>query len=415
MVRSTSILPRVQWSLSAVLVSVVCAQAALAGPDWMEGPDAGGLPPTSKALASSTSTQVRKVTGSTSVAALTGDGDRVDMFLVRTGTNTAEFKWTGPTWGARLTLFKKDQKPCHQNPIGHPICTVAMASSDQPYPVLDGSADVFELIATGGGITWVIVGKLWQYLVANSEYYLAVSSATNVPLADLVCTRYPTWPALCWEPNTATLPGQLLASYVHRTHDRMVGWLDPTGETGGSYSMDVAGTLTVPASTCRDVTDVVGSPAQRLFDFGFAPAVPAGTPNVPCAPGYTVTRQFFYTWSPQCSGPAVVTTCDWTTANTAIEVFVVDACLGDACVAAATDPIACNDECGVGNSSEVTFTATAGATYLVRLTSLGGTQAGTIKFTCTPTTPPSADLTGDGLVDGEDLAVLLGRWGPVGN
>jgi len=411
MVRSTSILPRVQWSLSAVLVSVVCAQAALAGPDFDEGPDAGGLPPTSKAVASSSSTEVRKVTGSTSVAALTGDGDRVDMFLVRTGSNTQQFKWMGPDWGARLTLFKQATYQCSQGnttvTLGRPICTVARASAAQAYPVLDGSKQV--LSDTGAP-----AGLLSDYLVANSDYYVAVSSAANSPWVNRDACNFGD-EYLLWA-NTATVPGQLLASLLDRNYSRITRWQDPTGETAGSYSMDVFGTLTVPASTCRDVADVVGSPVQKSFDFSFAPAVPAGTPNVPCAPGYTVTRQFFYKWSPQCSGPAVVTTCGLTGADTAIEVFVVDACLGDACVAAATEPIACDDQCGTANSSEVTFTATAGATYLVRLTRLiaAGTQTGTIKFTCTPT-PPSADLNGDGLVDGADLAILLGQWGPVGN
>jgi len=415
MVRSTSILPRVQWSLSAVLVSVVCAQAALAGPDFDEGPDAGGLPPTSKAVASSSSAPVGRVSGSTSVAALTGDGDRVDMFLVRTGSNTAEFKWTGPNWGARLTLFKKETFQCTQTnttvTLGRPICTVVKASATLPLPVLDGNAEVLQQSPTGG---WASDGKLWEKLFPNSEYYVAVSGATNIPYINRdSCSLF--GESLLWA-NTSGAYGQFLAPAEDRTSSRITRWQDPDSEAAGSYSMVVAGTLTVPASTCRDVVDVVGSPVQKPFDFGFAPAVPAGTPNVPCAPGYTVTRQFFYTWSPQCSGPAVVTTCGLTGADTAIEVFVVDACSGDTCAAAATEPIACDDQCGTANSSEVTFTATAGATYLVRLTRLiaAGTQTGTIKFTCTPT-PPSADLNGDGLVDGADLAILLGQWGPVGN
>jgi len=373
-------------------------------------------------VASSTSTEVRKVTGSTSVAALTGDGDLVDMFLVRTGTNTAQFKWTGPAWGARLTLFKKDTFQCTQTSttvtLGRPICTVVKASAANTLPELDGNADVLQQPPTGGG--WVIVGKLSDFLEASSEYFVAISSATNLPFVDTDSCNFGDG-YLPWASNTATVPGQLLASYYYRHYSRITLWLDPAGETAaGSYSMDVAGTFAVPASTCRDVVDVVGSPVQKPFDFSFAPAVPAGTPNVSCAAsGFTVRQQFFYTWSPQCSGSAVVTTCDLTYVNTAIEVFVVDACSGgDTCVAAATEPIACSDDdCGSGvYSSRVTFTATAGATYLVRLTSssVGGTQDGTIKFTCTPT-PPSADLNGDGLVDGADLAILLGQWGPVGN
>jgi len=412
MIRSTSILPRVQWSLSTMLVSVVCAQAALAGPDFDEGPDAGGLPPTSKALASSTSTEVRRVSGSTSVAALTGDGDRVDMFLVRTGANTAAFKWIGPTWGARLTLFKKETATCASSnlsvTVGRPICTVAKASVAQDFPVLNGAAPVIDR-------TGMPLGLLSTYLTPNSDYYIAISGVTNRPL----CDNNPCSSATADDADVfdfATGTGQFLASENIRATYRIARWLDPDGEASGSYSMEITETFTVPGSTCREVMAVVGGPVEKVFDFNFAPAAPTGTAAVSCAPTFTVARQFFYTWSPQCSGLAEVTTCGFTAADSAIEVFEVDACTRDTCAAAATSPIACNDQCGTGNSSRVTFTAAAGSTYLVRLTRLvsAGAQTGTIKFTCTPT-PPSADLNGDGTVDGADLAVLFGRWGTSGN
>ncbi|MFM7479790.1 MAG: hypothetical protein ACKO4V_01510, partial [Planctomycetota bacterium] len=146
MVQSTSIFSTVQWSLSAVLISAVCAQAALAGPDFDEGTDAGGLPPTSKTVGSSSSRPVGRISGSTSISALTGDGDRVDMFLARTGTDLAQFKFIGPSWGARLTLFKKDTVTCATSglpvTVGRPICTVAKAAVGQEFPVLNGAATV---------------------------------------------------------------------------------------------------------------------------------------------------------------------------------------------------------------------------------------------------------------------------------
>jgi len=412
MVQSTSIFSTVQWSLSAVLISAVCAQAALAGPDFDEGTDAGGLPPTSKTVGSSSSRPVNRISGSTSISALTGDGDRVDMFLARTGTDLAQFKFIGPSWAARLTLFKKDTVTCATSnlsvTVGRPICTVAKAAVGQEFPVLSGAATVI-------GVTGGSLGPLSDYLQPNSDYYIAVSGVTNRPL----CDTNPCSSSTADDSDVfafATGFGQFLVSENIRTTYRIARWLDPDGEATGAYAMDITGTFTSPASTCREVFEVVGSPVESAFDFGFAPAAPAGTTAVPCAPGYTVSRQFFYKWSPQCSGLAEVTTCGLTGADSAIEVFEVDACSGDTCAAAATSPIACNDQCGTGNSSRVTFTATAGSTYLVRLTRLvaGGVQSGTIRFSCSAA-PPSADLTGDGLVNGADLAVLLGRWGTSGN
>jgi len=355
---------------------------------------------------------VERINGSTSVSALTGDGDRVDMFLVRTGTDLAQFKFIGPSWGARLTMFKKDTQTCASSglsvTVGRPICTVAKAAVGQEFPVLNGSATVI-------GVTGGSLGLLSAYLQPNSDYYVAVSGVTNRPF----CDNNPCSSSTADDVDVfsfATGFGQFLASDNARASFRIARWLDPDGEATGAYAMDITGTFTAPASTCREVFEVVGSPVESAFDFGFAPAAPAGTTIVSCAPTFTVSRQFFFTWSPQCSGLAEVTTCGLTAADSAIEVFEVDACSLDTCAAAATTPIACNDQCGTGNSSRVTFTATAGSTYLVRLTRLvaGGVQSGTIRFSCAAA-QPSADLTGDGLVNGADLAVLLGRWGTAGN
>ena len=403
-------LSRSRLSLPALLLSAAVCGVALAGPDFSEGPDAGGLPPTGKTVSSSSSREVRSVSGTTSTAALTGDGDRVDMFLVRTGSNLTQFKWIGPSWGARLTLFKKESGTCPQSGVtqvlGRPICTVVKAAQGQEFPILNGAAPVI-------GAT----GTLASYLFPNSDYFVAVSGATNRPL----CDREP-----CSSSTTDDIDvfsqasgyGQYLANEADRLYGRVARWIDPEGEATGAYAMDVSGTFTLPASTCATATEVrvSGNTAEEPFDFLFAPAVPTGNANVPCAPGYTVSRQFFFTWAPQCDGLAEVTTCGLTTADSAIEVFEVDACTGDACAAAASTAIACNDQCGFGNSSRVTFQAVSGKTYLVRLTRLisSGTQTGTIRFSCTAT-PPSADLNGDGIVDGADLAVFLARWGTAGN
>jgi hypothetical protein len=403
-------LSRSRLSLPALLLSAAVCGVALAGPDFGEGPDAGGLPPTGKTVSSSSSRPVGRVSGTTSTAALTGDGDRVDMFLVRTGSNLTQFKWIGPSWGARLTLFKKESGTCPQSGVtqvlGRPICTVVKAAQGQEFPILNGAAPVI-------GAT----GTLASYLFPNSDYFVAVSGATNRPL----CDREP-----CSSSTTDDIDvfsqasgyGQYLANEADRLYGRVARWIDPEGEATGAYAMDVSGTFTLPASTCATATEVrvSGNTAEEPFDFLFAPAVPTGTANVSCAPGYTVSRQFFFTWAPQCDGLAEVTTCGLTGADSAIEVFEVDACTGDACAAAASTAIACNDQCGTGNSSRVTFQAVSGKTYLVRLTRLisSGTQTGTIRFSCTAT-PPSADLNGDGIVDGADLAVFLARWGTAGN
>jgi hypothetical protein len=332
------------------------------------------------------------------------------MFLVRTGTNVTEFKWIGPSWGARLTLFKKDWETCPQSGVtqvlGRPICTVAAQLG--AIPTLNGAAPVI------GGTSQ---SNLATYLSPNSDYFVAVSGSTNRPVCDIPqspCTLGHEFDLFA----QATGADQYLANPTFRSYGHVVRWINPAGEATGAYAMPVAGTFTLPASTCATATEVrvSGNTAEEPFDFDFAPAAPVGTANVRCAPEYTVARQFFFTWAPQCDGAAEVTTCGLTGADSAIEVFEVDACTGDACAAAASTAIACNDQCGSGNSSRVTFQSVSGKTYLVRLTRLVpyGTQTGTIRFSCTATSP-SADLNGDGIVNGVDLAIFLARWGTAGN
>jgi len=398
-------------SLAGLAALVVLSQAAVAGPDFGEGPDAGGLPPTSKTIAASAPRPIGRISGSTSTALLTGAGDRVDMFMVRTGTDVSQFKFVGPTWGARLTLFKQETVLCPTGGqtviIGRPICTVVKAAVGQSYPVLNGAA------AVNGG-TAGPPPTLGSYLVANSDYFIAISGSSNRPYCDY---------SDCGSSNAIDVfygadgYGQYLAASTYRTGTRVSFWVDPVGESTGAYAMDVTGTFTPPASTCGEAEEVTGNPAERTFDLDYSVvsvSVPGG--GVSCASGFEVWGQFYYTWSPQCSGTAEVTTCGLTGADTAIEVFEVNACSGDVCAAADTAPVACNDQCGTGNSSRVTFTADSGTTYLVRLSRLTqyGSPTGTIRFSCSAPSP-SADLNGDGIVDGFDLAIVFSRWGTAGN
>ena len=178
--------------------------------------------------------------------------------------------------------------------------------------------------------------------------------------------------------------------------------------------MTVKGVYPLPASSCSAPFFVEGSLVQKSFDFGFAPAM-AGTIALPCAPGWYPNREFFFLWTANCAGPAEVSTCGLTLTDSGIEVFEINACNPDLCAAAASPSIACNDQCGTGDASRVTFTAESGRQYLVRLTRVGGlATTGDIKFTCTPALG-SRDIHGDGNVDGADLAQLLASWGTSGN
>jgi len=400
--------------MSTLLLAFI-AGSAFAGPDWDEGAkDAGSTPATSQPVTGSTSTAVTRVRGGTSATALVGTPDLVDIYLVKTGSNTSQFKFdmnmgTGgaPAWNARLTIFKKVYRNCDCPTLcivtlGFPIATVVKASVSSPWPILDGSA------LTKGTTPTVTLGSL---MVANTEYYVAVSGLNNLPIG-LNSDCGTTGSSKTLFLDTAGFGINAIPTSDATYH--LTSWTDPATAETGSYSMPVTGVYPLPASYCIYPFFVEGSLVQKSFDFGFAPAM-AGTIALPCAPGWYPNREFFFLWTPNCAGPAEVSTCGLTHTDSGIEVFEINACNPDLCAAAASPSIACNDQCGTENASLVTFTAESGRQYLVRLTRLYGTATtGDIKFTCTPALG-SRDINGDGNVDGADLAQLLASWGTSGN
>jgi len=405
---------KVTYTISTLLLAYI-AGSAFAGPDWDEGAkDAGSTPATSQPVTGSTSTTVVRVRGGTSATALVGTPDLVDIYLVKTGSNTSQFKFdmnmgTGgaPAWNARLTIFKKVYRNCDCPTLcivtlGFPIATVVKASVSSPWPILDGSA------LTKGTTPTVTLGSL---MVANTEYYVAVSGLNNLPIG-LNSDCGTTGSSKTLFLDTAGFGINAIPTSDATYH--LTSWTDPATAETGSYSMPVTGVYPLPASYCIYPFFVEGSLVQKSFDFGFAPAM-AGTIALPCAPGYNPNREFFFLWTANCAGPAEVSTCGLTLTDSGIEVFEINACNPDLCAAAASPSIACNDQCGTANASLVTFTAESGRQYLVRLTRLtGSATTGDIKFICTPALG-SRDINGDGNVDGADLAQLLASWGTSGN
>jgi hypothetical protein len=248
-------------------------------------------------------------------------------------------------------------------------------------------------------------------MAANSEYYVAVSGLNNLPIGlNSNCSSN-------GFTKTLFLSSTGFGIYAIPTNDaayHLTSWIDPATAETGEYSIPVNGMYPIPASSCDVPARANGSLVLKAFDFAFAPAMP-GTIALPCAPAWYPNRQFFFLWTANCGGPAEVSTCGLTDTDSGIEVFEINACNPDVCASAASPSIACNDQCGTGDASLVTFTAESGRQYLVRLTRLSGfATTGTIKFTCTPALG-SRDINGDGIVDATDLAYLIGSWGTSGN
>ncbi len=393
---------KIPSSLALSLCLTVCT-VATAGPDWDEGgTDAGQLPNTSQVIVGSTPTGTTKIRGQTTGGLLLV-ADPVDMYLVKTGSNVFSFKvdmdmGTSPAWSARLCLFRKRTVLCQSVSVNlaDPIATVTKVSAAVPYPVLDGSVYLANFPTT----------RLGDLLLPNTEYYVAVCGATSLPIG-LRETCSTGTPLTIYQGAAAF---GISAATSNEIPYRLSDWYVPTTSGAGDYSMPTTGVYPLAASTCSLPVHLVGSWARPAFDFGFAPAI-ASTIN--CAQ-WAVNREFFYVWTPNCTGDATVTTCGETLADTGLEVFDVCGCATDTCLAALSCPIACNDDT-CNYQSKVTFAVQSGRSYLVRLTRVYSTTnpLGYVSFACAPS-GGTADVNGDGIVDGGDLALLLGAWGTAG-
>ena len=78
--------------------------------------------------------------------------------------------------------------------------------------------------------------------------------------------------------------------------------------------------------------------------------------------------------------------------------------------------IACSDDaCGDdGTRSETTFPVTAGEHYLVRVGGRFVVGSGVLVLSCTDEAPCPEDLSGNGVVDFEDILEILANWGGGG-
>ena len=114
----------------------------------------------------------------------------------------------------------------------------------------------------------------------------------------------------------------------------------------------------------------------------------------------------WYSWTATATGEALVSTCGSASFDTWLVAYEVD-CAGDI--------VGCNDESDLcpNFTSRMTFAATEGVTYLIRVGAWGFADTGSGTLTIAAPYLP-ADLNLDGLVNGADLALLLGSWGAPG-
>ena len=400
----------------------------------------------------------------------TGTTESLNNFYV-------ELQFDGAPWNARLSLFKKVSVSCDgfTSVVARPIATVVRFSNGEPFPKFKGSTVLAG--STSGATLSSLLQANTEYFLAVSgtnfsaygdtdslvcvatssdkELFLSLTSA-NTP--GIYPAASPAYPAIARFGEWKIVPGASGTSFA------------------GVYVMPAISINAVPASSCGAAYPISGNPASSNFDMQFAPIIySVGGIKISCAGEKIVSRELYFDWNALCSGQATISTCGSASGfDCAIQVFPLDVCSDDACSAADGCSLSCNDNCSssIYGGSKVIFTAEAGRKYLVRLMALGdgsssGWSLGSISFSCinansnccSPnwgqtgcsnssccalvcevdlyccltewdqicanrallncpscggTTPFSADINNDGLVNSLDLTILLGQWGTSG-
>jgi hypothetical protein len=121
----------------------------------------------------------------------------------------------------------------------------------------------------------------------------------------------------------------------------------------------------------------------------------------------------FVRYAPSATGYAMFTTCGQSSFDSRLAIYQAADPIGVVCDL--SDLVGCNDDdiaCADG-SSRVEIPVSAEATYWVRIGGVQG-EEGTAGLTIVLDESCNGDLNADGVIDGADLAVLLGQWGTPG-
>ena len=166
--------------------------------------------------------------------------------------------------------------------------------------------------------------------------------------------------------NTETNPGSCLTIHT-RT------WLATdccSNSTQCSQIVTVLGSPPVNDLCSNAIPVLAGSPAACGSTICATPS-PLGSIPPPCG-GSADTPDVWYTFTPQCDGPVTVDTCGVCT-NQGAPFDTVLSIYSGSCEA--LTQLACNDDTGgaCGLQSRVTFTASAGTTYRIRVSGFAGT------------------------------------------
>ncbi|MBX3403300.1 MAG: hypothetical protein KF699_07815 [Phycisphaeraceae bacterium] len=380
------------------------------------------------------------------------DVHTVNQFVVYYVTDTLD----APGMGFSLTLYWDFDPTCPADPDGTVAGFACLANQGVIFDLvgLPGSATqgtlagwIVTIDLTGGGEELIPAG---EFAYSMSEYvgfqtrtgpFLAVEDQIAAPGTD----NFFDWYAALPQTGSFAPPGQAYwfggSPYAQFRFQLYAEASCPNPTVGACCDTDTQTcTLTLPENCTGANQNFLGlgiacSPviclpvpandlcanAQTITGFGqFAYDNRNAGEDGPadCTAQYPadtarVSRDVWFRWTAPCTGTMQVTTCGFNLTDDKAVIYVGNNCNDLSNIAACDD-----DGCGiVGGAVDMTFSATAGQVYLIRMGLYPAPNVGGENFfeiinvdNCTPVASCPADWDGNTQVEVADIFAFLGSW-----
>ena len=299
------------------------------------------------------------------------------------------------------------------NPDGSTRWTVPASSGilDALNVPPDGS-----IIRAGGIDTFGQPGWVRAYDTADGAFLWQLDLPTEAGIEQYVCSQQPTFTP---DSQTAYVTTCFLGnvnSYVYAIDLSLD--LDSDGD-GIPDIKDNCPNVFNPDQADGD-GDGIGDACDDISDsctaaIGLCPGTVMGTTlgatndgSSSCNDFPNLNKDVWYAYTPATDGIVTIDTCDTPGLSTIVSVHT-------GCPGTIENEVVCDGTTCSGTWGVVSFNATAGQTYLIRLTGWSSSEG---DFTLTLEGPECdtggipGDLDGDGHVGVKDLLILLGDWGP---
>lgn len=184
------------------------------------------------------------------------------------------------------------------------------------------------------------------------------------------------------------------------------------GYGGASGSGTVSISVTPPPNPCDPANLIIGSPGVNIVTSdALYPDLNMQTfCNFPLG-SQNIARAKFIKFTPAASGSMQVDNCADTGATVDCRLAAMTSC------GVVSTTIGCDDDGCTGAApytSKLIFNVTAGVPVYIAVGGYNAAATGPFNILITPPAPPAcpADLNQDGVVNGADLGLMLGSWGP---